>query len=117
MQRGRILILGQTKENSYEIRNLLDNKRFELEIALSKDIGKAVLSTRIMNLLIVHTEALDDAAPAFFDYLEDRGIEIPMVLVGEEAKALAGKIEHAPSLRCFEKPYAVEELMSYIEAL
>ena len=35
MERGRILILGQSKEHTYEVRNLLDNRKFEIEIALS----------------------------------------------------------------------------------
>ena len=44
MDRGRILILGNSKESSFELRNLFDNHRFELEIALNKEIGKTVLS-------------------------------------------------------------------------
>jgi DNA-binding response OmpR family regulator len=119
MDSGRILILGQTKENSYEIRNLLDNRKFELEIALNKEVGKTVLSTRMMDLLIVHTEAIDEDTTEFFDYLNDRGISIPVMVVGEEAKSLADRIdmEHEEAVRCFEKPYAVEELISYIEDL
>ena len=119
MDRGRILILGQTKENSYEIRNLLDNRKFELEIALNKDVGKTVLSTRLMDLLIVHTEAIDEDTSEFFEYLSDRGVSIPVVVVGEEARSLANRIdvEEGDEVRCFEKPYAVDELVGYIEKL
>ena len=119
MDCGRILILGQTKENSYEIRNLLDNRKFELEIALNKDVGKTVLSTRLMDLLIVHTEAIDEDTSEFFEYLSDRGVSIPVVVVGEEARSLANRIdvEEGDEVRCFEKPYAVDELVGYIEKL
>jgi hypothetical protein len=82
MERGRILILGQTKENTYEIRNLLYSKRFELDIALSKNVGKLILSQRQMNLLILHTEAIDAETQEFFEFLEERRIEIPVVLFG-----------------------------------
>ncbi len=121
MQRGRILILGQTKENSYEIRNLLDNRRFELEIALNKEVGKTVLSTRMMDLLIVHTEAIDEEATEFFQYLHDRDIGIPVMVVGEEAQTLSAPIteravEDQP-VRCFDKPYPVQELLGFIEEL
>ena len=56
MDRGRILVLGQTKEHTYEVRNLLDNRKFEIEIALSADVAKTVLAQRFMNLLVIHTE-------------------------------------------------------------
>ena len=58
MERGRILILGQTKDSTYEIRNLLDNRRYELEIALSREVAKQILAQRRMDLLIIHTEML-----------------------------------------------------------
>ena len=57
MDRGRILIFGESKETSFELRNLFDNHLFELEIALNKDVGKTVLSTRMMNLIVKHSEA------------------------------------------------------------
>ena len=117
MERGRILILGQTKENTYEIRNLLDSKRFELEIALSKDVGKLILSQRRMNLLILHTETIDAETQEFFEFLEERGIEIPVVLFGDEAKRLRETIPLSADVPCFEKPYAVDEVMTTIQSL
>ena len=56
MERGRILILGQSKEHTYGVRNLLDNRKFEIEIALSVDVAKTILTQRYMNLLVLHTE-------------------------------------------------------------
>ena len=117
MERGRILILGQTKENTYEIRNLLDNKRYELEIALSKDIGKLILLQRRMNLLIIHTEMLDPETQEFFEFIEERGIEIPIFLLGEEARKLREIIAPRTEVTCFEKPYAVGEMLTSIKAL
>jgi hypothetical protein len=121
MEKGRILILGETKENSYEIRNLLDNRCYELEIALSKDIGRTILSSRLMDLLVVHTEAIDDEIPDFFEFLSDRGISIPVMVLGEEASTFAGRlaerIEPACTVRPFDKPYAVEEMLGYIKSL
>jgi len=117
MERGRILILGQTKENTYEIRNLLDNKRYELEIALSKDIGKMILMQRRMNLLIIHTEAIDPETQEFFEFLEERGIDIPIFLLGEEARTLRETIQPRTEVTCFEKPYPVQEMLTSIKAL
>jgi len=116
MEPVRILILGQTKENSYEIRNLLDSRRFELEIALNKDVGKTVLTTRRMNLLIIHTEMLgSEEIRDFFQFLDEQGISIPMMLLGEEASRMRQDIPSQGSLECFDKPYAAEEVLSYID--
>ena len=121
MNRGRILIMGQTKENSYEVRNLFDNRRFELEIALNKEMGKYILSNRLMDLIILHTEAIDEEVSEFFAFMNDKGISLPLVIVGEEAERFEGQIgeeaELAPEIRSFEKPYAVEEILSWVDAL
>lgn len=117
MERGRILIMGQTKESTYEIRNLLDAKKFELEIALSKDVGKMILSQRQMSLLIIHTEMVDGDGREFFEFLEERGIDIPVLLLGEETGKLREALPAEASVCCFEKPYAVEEMLTTIRTL
>jgi DNA-binding response OmpR family regulator len=117
MDRGRILIFGQTKENSYEIRNLLDNKRFELEIVLSGTVGRQILSTRLMNLLVVHTEAIDDEGREFLSYLEEQEIPIPVMILGEEAAKFRESVGEERQVACFEKPYAVEQVLDYIRSL
>jgi response regulator RpfG family c-di-GMP phosphodiesterase len=117
MERGRILILGQSKESTYEIRNLLDHRNYELEIALSREVGKSILAQRHMSLLILHTEALDGETSEFFEFLEDRGIDIPVFVLGAEAKRLGESLPSRGAVKCFEKPYPVEEMISDIKAL
>ena len=117
MDRGRILILGQTKESTYEIRNLLDSRRFELEIALSRDVGKMILAQRKMNLLILHTEMVNPEMEEFFEFLEEKGIEIPIFLLGEEAQRFRESIPERSEVSCFDKPYPVEQMLTSIEAL
>ncbi len=117
MERGRILILGHTKENTYEIRNMLDDKSYELEIALSPEVGKQILSQRRMNLLILHTEAIDSETEEFLEFLEDRGIDIPVFLFGEEATSLRQALTARPAAGCFEKPYPVDEVLTTIKSL
>jgi DNA-binding NtrC family response regulator len=117
MERGRILILGNSKESTYEIRNLLDNRRYELEIALSPEVGKSILSERWMNLLIIHTEILDERSVKFFEFLADRDIDIPILILGEEAKKFREVVHSRNEVGCFEKPYPVDEMLSYIRTL
>lgn len=116
--RRRILILGQTKENTYEIRNLLDSQRFELEIALNKDVGKTVLSTRLMHVVIVHSEIMGgDECADFFEFLEDKGFSIPVLILGEEAGSFRDQIPEGRPVACFEKPYPAEQILSHITDL
>lgn len=117
MERGRILILGSSKENTYEIRSLLDNHRFELEIALSTEVGKAVLSTRRMNLIMVHTEALSGADVDFVDYLRATAADVPLAILGDEAISVAKRIAASPDVRCFDKPYIPNDVISFIHEL
>jgi DNA-binding NtrC family response regulator len=117
MERGRILILGQTKDSTYEIRNLLDNRRYELEIALSIEVAKMILVQRRMDLLIVHTEMLDADTEEFFDFLEERGIEIPVFVLGEEANRFRETMPMRSGVSCFAKPYAVDQMLTSIQAL
>src|SRR5262245_25420426 len=117
MERGRILILGQTKDSTYEIRNLLDNRRYELEIALSREVAKQILAQRRMDLLIIHTEMLEPEMAEFFEVLEERGIELPVFLLGEEADKLRESVPVRTDVSCFEKPYPVDQMVASIQAL
>jgi len=118
MDRGRILILGQSKESTYEIRKLLDNQRFELEIALSEDVGKQVLINRRMSLIMIHTEMLKESDEAFFSFLHERAIEIPVLVMGEEAGRYGTKGRAvAREIHCFDKPYASRDVISCIQGL
>jgi len=117
MERGRILIIGTTKESTYEIRNLLDNRRFELEIALTPEVGKNVLSERWMSLLIIHTELLDERSAKLLEFLNDRDIDIPVMILGEQAGKFREAVRSRGGVGCFEKPYPVEEMLRYIRTL
>jgi len=117
MERGRILIIGNSKESTYEIRNLLDNRRFELEIALSPEVGRTILSERWMNLLIIHTDLLDERSMKLFEFISDRDLEIPIMVVGEETDKFRKLIPPRNEVECFDRPYPVNEMMNYINAL
>ncbi len=117
MDRGRILLLGQSKEHTYEVRNLLDNKRFEIEIALSVEVAKTVLTQRGMNLLVMHTEVSQENAREFFDFCEERGVTIPLFVFGEETTQFRDLTPDWVHVSYFEKPYAADEVFREIDAL
>ena len=115
MDRGRILILGNNKETTYEIRSLLDNQQFELEIALSPEVCKSVLANRQMNLIMIHAELLQENDPEFLEYLKDRSSQVPVVIMGGETEPATFAVD--PNVRRFIKPYSTSELLSYIKEL
>ena len=117
MERGRILILGNSKETTYEIRNLLDHHRFELEIALNPDVAKLILGERWMNLLIIHAELMNEKSSKLFEYIYDRDLDIPIMILGEEATKFRESLDQRNEVECFEKPYPVDEMLNYIRAL
>ena len=116
MDRGRILILGQSKETTYEIRNLFDNKRFELEIALNQEVGKQVLANRQMSLIMIHTEMLKEGDD-FFRFLNDRAIEVPVLVLGEEASDYRQGDSSRNDIHCFDKPYVSSDVLGCIDNL
>ena len=117
MDRGRILILGQSKETTYEIRNLLDNHRFELEIALTKEVGKQVLCNRKMNLIMIHSEMLKEDEREFFEFLSDRAIQVPVLILGEQTDQITNKHLNAGDVHYFGKPYISADVISCIKKL
>ena len=116
MERGRILILGNSKETTYEIRSLLDNHRFEVEIALSQEVGKAVLSTRQMNLVMLHTEMLQAEDVDFLSFLKEKLERTPVAILGGE-NGTEAPIEFTSDVGRFPKPYRSEDLLSFIDSL
>ena len=91
----------------------MDNKKYELEIALSREVGQTILSQRHMNLLILHTEVVNEESKEFFDFLTSEGIEMPVFVLGEDASRL-GEMVEAAKVSCFDKPYAVNEMLETI---
>ena len=117
MERGRILILGKSKENTYEVRNLLDNRKFEIEIALSVDVGRTVLSQRYMNLIIMHTEVSREEATEFFAYVDQQAVDLPLFVFGEETTQYRDLLPEWVEATYFEKPYAASSVYSAIQGL
>ncbi len=117
MERGRILILGQSKEHTYEVRNLLDNRRFEIEIALSVDVARTILGQRYMNLLVLHTEVPAQEMKEFLGFIRDRAIDLPLLIFGEETAQCRALIPGWVDVWYFEKPYPADEVYSTIKGL
>ena len=117
MERGRILIAGGSRESTYELRNMLDSRRYELEIALTPETAKAVLVERWMNLLVLHTDLLEEKIERLLEFLHEREIEIPVLVVGEQAEKFRQLLNGRMQVECFEKPYQRTAILDFIHAL
>ena len=117
MEQGRILILGRTKEHTYEVRNLLDNRKFEIEIVLSAEVAKTVLVQRFMNLLVLHTEVPEETTKDFLEFCTTQGVELPLFIFGEETAQVRELVPAWMEVRCFDKPYAADDVFSAIREL
>ena len=117
MERGRILIMGENKETTYEIRSLLDNQKFELEIALSSEVGKLVLDSRQMNLVMIHSGMIQKDDMEFRNFVKQRSYNLPVALLGNNAVDLHREMDLHSEVQCFVKPYRVDDIVSFIKAL
>ena len=117
MERGRILIIGDNKETTYEIRSLLDNQRFELEIALSSEVGKLVLDSRQMNLIMVDSAMIQKEDVEFLKFLQKRALDTPVAILGDDAQSVPRDVEITGEVQCFGKPYRIDDVLSFIRRL
>ena len=117
MERGRILIIGENKETTYEIRSLLDNQRFELEIALSSEVGKLVLDSRQMNLVMIHSGIIQNDDLEFIHFVKHRANNLPVALLGDNADDIHREMDMHSEVQCFPKPYRIDEIVKYIKRL
>ena len=92
-------------------------QRFELEIALSAEVGKTVLNTRQMNLVLVHTAMLEGENLEFLQYLQKKMDRVPVAILGDEAGSIGRSMALPSDVRCFDKPYRTDEVLTFILGL
>jgi len=80
----RILILTSDKNQAVQLRAMLETVRQEFEIAIGEETGRAILSQRYMNLIMVDASTLKSGSSWVFGFLANRGLRVPIVLLGAD---------------------------------
>jgi DNA-binding NtrC family response regulator len=83
-----MLILTSDKQNAVRLRTMLEKMRLEFEIAIGEDTGRAILSERFMNLILIDASALKGGTSWVFSFLERRRLQVPIIILGAEESAL-----------------------------
>ncbi|MBN1419105.1 MAG: hypothetical protein JXP34_10030 [Planctomycetes bacterium] len=112
MQRRRILVVGTTKECVFQIRSQLDGYPVELEIALGEEVARTVLRERVMHGIILDAAVAASEPVELLEFLLDRGLDIPVIFVGEGAEAAAAGVPPDIVAVAVPKPYAAEDLVA-----
>jgi DNA-binding NtrC family response regulator len=84
----RILILTSDKNQAVQLRAMLESMRQEFEIAIGEETGRAILSQRYMNLIMIDAATLKSGSSWVFDFLTNRGLRVPIVVLGAEKNAV-----------------------------
>ncbi len=88
----RILILTSDKNQAVQLRAMMESIRQEFEIAIGEETGRAILSQRFMNLIMIDAATLKSGSSWVFDFLVNRGLRVPIVVLGAEK----GSVKQVP---------------------
>ena len=80
----RILILTSDKNQAVQLRGMMEAMRQEFEIAIGEETGRAILSQRYMNLIMVDASTLKSGSSWVFGFLANRGLRVPIVVLGAD---------------------------------
>jgi len=114
MQRRRILLIGTSKESVFQIRTLLEGQPLELEIALGEDVARTVLRERVMHAIILDAAIIASDPLELFEFILDRGLDLPVILVGEGAEAAAAGVPPELFAIPLPKPFTAQDLAGAI---
>ena len=89
----RILILTSDKNQAVQFRAMMESTRQEFEIAIGEETGRAILSQRYMNLILIDAATLKSGSSWVFEFLSNRGLRVPIVVLGAEK----GSVKEVPS--------------------
>lgn len=114
METGRLLIVGQDKDSAYAIRNVFEMERLELELALSLDLAKEILTTRQVHLIVVDPAICLETDFDLLDFQIDHGLEVPLVLVGGESTGVRRKIRSKKGIKVYSVPADGFKLIDFV---
>lgn len=111
----RILILTGDKTQAVHFRALLESFRAEFEIAIGEDIARSILSQRYMNMILIDASTLKLGSSWVFNFLANRGLQVPIVILGADASAVTGDLPESTDITCVPPPIDIAKLESILK--
>ena len=115
----RILLVDRNLKTVEQLRDPLEARAFDVEIALSGEIGLQILHARRIDAILLSLDESPEEDPSVFvDGFVAHDVEIPVILVTENVDTSEFESALGRSLRAIHrKPLSLDELLSDIERL
>jgi two-component system copper resistance phosphate regulon response regulator CusR len=113
----RILLVDQNLKTVEQLRDPLEERAFDVEIALSSETGLEILQQRRVDAVLMSIDDAQEEDPAtFVRGLRDRFPEVPVVLVSESVDTSELEPALGEALRAsHRKPLSLDDLLADIE--
>jgi DNA-binding response OmpR family regulator len=113
----RILLVDRELKTVEQLRDPLERRAFDVEIALSGEIGLQILEERHVDAILLSVgEGEGDDPAVFLRQVGESHSDIPVVLVTESIDASKLELLAGPALRaCHRKPLSLDGLLADIE--
>ncbi len=115
----RILLVDRNLKTVEQLRDPLEERAFDVEIALSGEIGLQILGARRIDAILLSLDESPDEDPSvFLDGLSAHDAEIPVILVTEGVDTSEIEPALGASLRAIHrKPLSLDDLLADIERI
>ncbi len=115
----RILLVDRNLKTVEQLRDPLEERAFDVEIALSGEIGLQILHARRIDAILLSLDESPDEDPfVFVNGLGAHDAEIPVILVSEGVDTAEIEPALGPALSAIHrKPLSLDDLLADIERI
>ena len=114
MQRNRILVMGQDRDAAYAIRNLFEFERHDIDVSIEFEVVREALVERSYNLLLLDSRVCQDEDFDLVDFQLDRGLQVPLVVIGGENSGLRRSLRSRQGLQVIHVDLDGEQLLETV---
>lgn len=114
MQRNRILVMGQDRDAAYAIRNLFEFERHDIDVSIEFEVIREALVERAYHLLLLDSRVCQDEDFDLVDFQLDRGLQVPLVVIGGENSGLRRSLRSRQGLQVIHVDLDGEQLLETV---
>ncbi|MEE2890289.1 MAG: hypothetical protein VX404_07580 [Planctomycetota bacterium] len=114
MKRNRILVMGQDRDAAYAIRNLFEFERHDIDVCIDLGVVREVLVERCYHLLLLDSRICHDEEFDLVDFQLDRGLCVPLVVIGGENTGLRRSLRSRQGLEVIHVDLDGEQLIETV---
>ncbi|MGE4618991.1 MAG: hypothetical protein AAEJ04_04190 [Planctomycetota bacterium] len=114
MKRNRLLVMGLDRDAAYAVRNLFEFERHDIDVCIDLDVVRESLVERNYNLLLIDSRICLDEDFDLVDFQLDRGLRVPLVIIGGENTGLRRSLRSRQGLEVIHVDLDGEQLLEMV---